>query len=191
MLFTKREMSVQDLVAGELFVKENLIDVYGWPITSKLVEEQLHLDVVKEQMADDVEAELRPCSTDRFNGLIRLNEKYLDDENFEYLHEVLHYLVDVGVGQRVNKVYTRKRQGNNDDAHERRIDYLTAVTLVPGNELIKEIRYYRQHFLTIDETKFMIELQQKYKCTTECLNRRLKEVHAIRRAKRFPIGANV
>lgn len=185
MLFNKKKMSVQELFDGEQKVKTKLIDEYGWPITTESVKQNLSLIIEKVDLDDDIEAMLTP--DDRANGRIQINTKYADDETFDYLHEVIHYIEDVGVGNKVTRSYPRLHAGNREDPHERQIDYMAAVALVPGNELLRRIEYYRNHWHSIDEIRFMHDLQKEFKCSAACLRERLKEVHTLRRHRLLPL----
>ena len=175
--------SVEELMQGEKWVKENLTDVYGWPLSEETIEKELCLRVEFVKLDDELEAELVPDST--VNGCIKVNNIYSGNGEFRYLHEVVHYVLDVGVGKKVVKSYPRKRVDNGCDEHERKVDYLAAVALIPAIELDAKIREFRKRWFVTDEVAFMKELQEKYSCSEKCLRRRFQEVHKIRKSAEF------
>lgn len=184
-MFRRKTMSLQELLDGEKKVKSALLDTYGWPLTIASIEEKLSLIVEHAPLDDNLEAVLIP--DEHANGRIQLNEKYVDDEEFDYLHEVIHYLVDVGIGEKVQRTYPRQRVGNSNDPHERTIDYMAAVALVPGNKLLMRLEEYRKQWFKIDEIKFMESLQKEFKCSASCLRKRVRDVHRLRRHKLLPL----
>lgn len=179
----KRLPSVDELMQGEVWVKENLTDVYGWPLSEETIEKKLCLRVEFVKLDDELEAELVPDS--RLNGCIKVNNKYSGNGEFRYLHEVVHYVLDVGVGEKVVQKYPRKRIDNSCNEHERKVDYLAAVALIPAVKLYAEIKEFRKKWFVTDEVAFMKELQKRYSCSEKCLRRRFQEVHKLRKSKEF------
>lgn len=184
-MFKKRKAlpSVDVLIQGERWVKENLTNVYGWPLTEEIIEKELNLRIEFVKLSDDLEAELVPDTLT--NGCIQVNNTYSGNGEFRYLHEVVHYIHDVGVGRKVIKHYPRKRVDNGCDEHERKVDYLAAVALIPAEKLNADIARFRKKWFVTNEVEFMKELQKKYSCSEKCLRRRFQEVHKIRRCKDF------
>ena len=153
------------------------------PISKKVVQEQINLDIQTLDLSPDIEAILQPSNCEERNGTIIINKLYEYDGEFEYMHEVIHYIVDVGIDKKVDKEFRRKHSENSSDEHEREIDARAAATLIPIFLLLKDIETYKKNFLRIDEVAFMKELREKYSCSQACLEKRLREVHRIRKDK--------
>lgn len=179
--------NADELWEGEIWVKDHLIDKYGWPLSKEVVEGRMHLAITSSLLDKDLEAILVPDDNQDYNGRILINSLYEDDGEFEYMHEVIHYVLDVGVGKKVNTEFSRHRTGNSNDAHERIVDYYAAVALAPGEKLVEDIKRYRKKWFVTDEASFMRELQKKYSCSEECIRQRFKEVHRLIRKKKMKI----
>ena len=70
-------------------------------------------------MADDNEAELIPIDDSNYYGLIRLR-KELKKHKFAYIHEIIHYIFDVGYGNKVDECFFRKKKGKTNSHEEQR-----------------------------------------------------------------------
>lgn len=184
-LFQRDKMYIDKLRKGEEIVKTRLLDVCGWPVTTESVAEKLSLIVEYADIEDKYEAKL--ISDCNANGKIIVNTKHPGDDEFNYLHEVIHYVIDVGIGKKVDANYSRKYKGNSSIEHERDIDYMASVALIPGNELLKYLEHYRRQWYKINEVEYMKELEKKFKCSETCLQKRLREVHLLRKHKLLPI----
>ena len=85
------------------------------------------------ELPEDVEATLLPTSNEKYHGVIKILKELTS--NFSYMHEIIHYLKDVGAGNRVQKVYARKKQGKTDSAEEQDVNYLTAAASMPYSQI--------------------------------------------------------
>ena len=179
----KEILSLDELLSVELNVKNKLFERYGWPISKDVVREQMNLDIQTLDLSPDIEAILQPSCSEEKNGEILVNRLYEDDGEFEYMHEVIHYIIDIGVGKKVDKEFRRKHSENSSDAHEREIDSTAAATLIPIFLLLHDIDRYRKNIWLTDEVAFMQELREKYSCSQACLEKRFKEVHRLKKDK--------
>lgn len=178
----KKTLDASKLLQGEIWVAKEIRERLGWPITEDKVTEVLGLDIKRQVLGARIEAQLCPASSaTNFNGQIIINSMYEEDSVFDYMHEVVHYIHDVGVGNKVDHNFTRKHENNRIDETERQIDFLTAVSLIPIDELAKDIDYYNKHWYILNEARYTRKLLQKYKCSKECLMQRYSEVHTVRR----------
>lgn len=139
----------------------------------------LKLEYVDQDEFDpNTEAELRPCSEDDYLGLIRVSKKYINTK-FAYVHEIIHYLKDVGVGNRVEKIYARKTKGNTKDSHEQEVNYATAATILKYQDMKKYIVAYDQSKPKMDELKFVNDICLKYGQERTTVIRRIQEVRLL------------
>lgn len=135
--------------------------------------------VRKNDMQKKVEASLGPIEDKRYNGVIRIN---IDSKNsdFNYIHEIMHYIMDVGVGNKVNKVYTRKKCGHTDCFHEQVINYMAAAYCMPRDEIEKTVDTIDDSWIDINFAKYIRKLGEKYHQTDDAVARRIQEIRKIR-----------
>lgn len=129
------------------------------------------------EMPEDVEATLSPSENKNYYGTIRILEN-ADISNFSYMHEIIHYLRDVGKEKMVSKTFTRKKQGKTDSAAEQDINYLTAAAIMPFEQISKIINDYEEMNLS-EEKEFIALTAQKYGQNEEAVFRRLIEVRNL------------
>lgn len=172
-------LPVKQMLALEEWVEKVKQQGYIWPMSIKDVKEKLNLDVVEKQLDSSLEARLIPPTSDSSNGVIEVNTQYSTKDQFGYAHEVVHYLKDVGVGNKVTHPYSRLSSPSDIDQHEREIDYCTAAYTIPKDSLADEIKRYRKNWYAIDEVKFFNDLMSKYSCKRECLILRIKEIQKM------------
>lgn len=129
-------------------------------------------------MADDNEAELLPIDDDKYNGLIRLR-KELEKNKFAYIHEIIHYIFDVGYGKKVTKPFARKRKGKTNSREEQRTNYMTAAYIMPLEQIVNFLQEYDYSIPKTDELKFVRDLQKEYEQNEVTVVRRIREVRRI------------
>lgn len=130
-----------------------------------------------DEMPRDVEATLSPSESKKYLGTIKVLEN-ADITRFSCIHEIIHYLRDVGEGQVVSKNYTRKKQGKTDSADEQDINYLTAATIMPFEQISKLLKSYEE--MSCDEEREFIALTaQKYDQNEDAVLRRFIEVRNL------------
>lgn len=152
---------------------------FRWPMSVEDVKRQLNLDVIEKDLGCNLEARLVPPINADSNGVIEINTRTSSDNKFGYAHEVVHYLKDVGVNNKVSKEYSRLVHPSSIDPHERDIDYCTAAFSIPKKDLADEIKKYRENWYKTDEITFFKRLLTKYSCNKECLLLRIKEIRKL------------
>lgn len=129
-------------------------------------------------MADDDEAELLPNDDGNYYGLIRLR-KELEKHKFAYIHEIIHYIFDVGYGNKVTKCFSRKRRGKTDSHEEQRTNYMTAAYIMPYEQIKEELNNYDHSNPKMDEIAFIHKLGTRYEQSDTAVIRRIREVRKL------------
>lgn len=144
-----------------------------------ILKDNLRLDVQymgNDELPADVEALLEPSTDNRYLGVIKI----LADRTtkFPYMHEIMHYIRDVGVGNKVNRVYTRKVTGKTDSEEEQEINYLTAAAVMPISKVKEDLPGFEQTDSSSEDI-FIDEMVKKYGQEYETVRRRFIEVRSI------------
>ena len=126
----------------------------------------------------NTEAELRPCEDKNYYGLIRLNNNYVNTR-FAYMHEIIHYLMDVGFGNYVTKVFSRRTKGNTIDNHEQEINYATAATILRYSQMKDIILKYDRSKPKMDELAMVNDICKEYGQEQTTVIRRVQEVRKL------------
>ncbi len=129
-------------------------------------------------MADDNEAELLPIDGDSYYGLIRLGKR-TEKYKFAYIHEIMHYIFDVGYGNKVTKCFSRKKKGKTNSHEEQRINYITAAYIMPFEQIVNELYKYDHSIPKMDEIAFIRTLQTRYEQSETAVIRRIREVRKL------------
>lgn len=141
---------------------------------------KLGLEVIycePDELPTDVEATLSPPKDKEHLGTIRVLEN-TNVTKFSYIHEIIHYLKDVGEGNVVSKTFTRKKRGQTDSIGEQDINYLTAATIMPFERVSRILSNYEK--LSHDEEKELItHMAQEYGQTEDAVSRRIIEVRDL------------
>lgn len=113
-----------------------------------------------------------------YNGIIRYtcNGDKDYEANFDLVHEIMHYLNDVGVEKKVTKSFARMYHGKRRGYHEQMIDYYTAVATIPKESLQERIRIKGGN--PYDDW-FVEELTDIYKQPKNMIIRRIGEIEAL------------
>ena len=113
-----------------------------------------------------------------YNGVVRYvrNGDKDYESNFDIIHEIMHYLNDVGAGKQVTKSFARVYHGNQRGYHEQVIDYYAAAVAIPKESLQERIRLHGGD--PYDKT-FVTQLTDVYKQPKETIVRRIGEVMAL------------
>ena len=187
MLFKKKK---QSLSIKEMIEIENWLTSVCYPEIGRISSEEelskkLKLKVeyvAAEDLDDHVEAELSPISDNRYNGLIKVNSSCIG-KSFAYLHEIMHYIYDVGIGKKVDRVFTRMARGHTEGAHEQKINYMTAAFTMRYDKIEPRIRAYDESRPKMDAVKFVDALSHEYNQPRSVVVRRIQEIRRIRRKK--------
>ncbi len=138
----------------------------------------LKLEIVKDNESDlprAVKGLLDAPKTESYYGTIRFipdgAEKYT--ENFDIIHEIIHYLHDVGVGKRVDKSFARVHHGYQRGYQEQVRDYFTAAAAIPMESLQERISSYDGDPYDDEFVHYLMDIyQQPY----NAVKRRIGEV---------------
>lgn len=126
------------------------------------------------------EAMLTHCEDENYNGLIVLRRK-LESFKFACIHEIIHYIFDVGYGEKVpvDVCYSRGETGKTIGIKEQGTNYLTAAYIMPYDEIAEEIKEYDNSKPKMDELKFLRNLELKYEQSRLAVIRRIREVRRL------------
>lgn len=131
-----------------------------------------------EGFGDGVVAELIPPrdGDEECHGVIRINEKYSKkNKDFSYMHEIMHYILDVGINNKVAKQYTRMDTGKTENAHEQEINYAAIAYCMPLNEVLEEIKAFDRSENCCNYNFLIESLMEKYSKDRTTVLRRLRE----------------
>lgn len=134
--------------------------------------------VAAEELPQDTEAVLMPYTEENYVGLIKLPEKFRNI-SFGCIHEIVHYLKDVGNGKHVTKTFTRKTTGKTENSHEQEINYITAAYIMPLSEIQARLKKYDKSSPKEDELLLIQELQKKYGQNRSAIIRRIQEARKL------------
>lgn len=154
------------------------IDKDDFGIDIDLLTKDLKLQVkVSEDIPETYRSSLNEPDTEGYNGLILHSEdktRYAD--RFDIIHEIVHYLVDVGNGKKVDKSFARVHRGNARGHREQIIDYYVAAITIPQDDLRKRIS---KHAGDPYDKQFIAELMEFYKQPEDTIIRRIGEVKVL------------
>lgn len=170
------QLSLDKMIECELKLKAiNFFDQYS--LEDQDLPGKLKLKVEYLSIVDgDVEARLAPIQDQAYNGVIQIRED-LKNSKFVDAHEIIHYIFDVGVGKRVEKIYTKPKTGQSD-LSEQCVNYLTAAAIMPCNEVLKDIKNYDNN-PAMGALQFVRKLQEKYHQEEIMIIRRIREIRAL------------
>lgn len=183
----RRMLSVEDMLKYEQWIEEEEgKDITSFDNYSKLADE-LNLKVKylsDNEMSKNTEAELSPIDENTgFLGLITIKDAYKETK-FAYMHEIIHYLYDVGKGKRVKEKFTRMVKGKTKDKHEQDINYITAAATMKMADIKKAIQKYDEQKPFVDELNFINELSKRYNQSPDAVIRRIQEVRRLSKVKK-------
>lgn len=171
-------LPVEKVEEVELWMEQKCRPLIGNCKSEEEMAERLHLKVEfvpPNRLSPHVEAELSPIEDPNFQGVIRINSEYQNNA-FSYLHEIMHYLIDVGAGNQVQQTYTRKSTGCVDSDHDQEINYAMASFMMPYAEMLKAIENYDKNKFRMNEIKFVSDLARKYRQSDRAIIHRIQEV---------------
>lgn len=179
--YNQRYINIKKMVDLEDSLGHYKIEQYceNGKLSDSKLEKELRLDVQyleKSEMPKDVEATLSPSSDEKYYGVIKILKG--SKTKFPYIHEIMHYLKDVGIGKKVEREYTRKVKGKTDSIAEQDINYLTAASVMP----ISKIETYLEDFERItgkEEEVFLRKMARQFEQDTDAVLRRFIEVRSL------------
>lgn len=184
----KKRFTVEEMIEMEKELKDSELYSLGLNADDKDLSEKLKLKVeYVTDMEEDNEAELVPIEDDRYFGLIRVR-KELEKYKFAYIHEIIHYIFDVGYGKKVTKCFTRKKKGKTDSPEEQQTNYKAAAYIMSWDKMTKELYAYDNQKPKMDELKFLRNMQEKYEQSEEMVIRRIREVRRMNKKEHAKIS---
>lgn len=178
----KKGFTVAEMAEMENALKNSSLCLMKLDAADEELSDKLGLKVeYVTNMADDNEAELLPIENGDYYGLIRVR-KELKKYKFAYVHEIIHYIFDVGCGNKVTKCFSRKKKGRTDSPEEQRINYMTAAYIMPVEQIKKELYEYDHSVPKMDELAFIRTLQMRYEQSETAVIRRIREVRKLSKA---------
>lgn len=186
MFFNKKyALSVHEMIELEKRLRASVLYSPDMMTTDEELSDKLHFKIeYVDKMDDDNEAELLPIESDKYWGLIRLR-KESQNNRFAYMHEVMHYIFDVGYGNKVTKKFTRKKREKTANREEQKINYTAAAYIMPYEDILTELNAYDVSRPKMDEIKFVRNLRSKYNQSETATLRRIREVRKISKAGGF------
>lgn len=182
LIFRKKMLPIETMVELEQWIEDLPPDI-NRSLGDKDLPEKLGLKVEyvdHRKLPEDTEAELRPTDVPGYHGLIRINNNF-KHTLFPYMHEIIHYLKDVGIGNNVTQVFTRKSTGKTKTEDEQRVNYLTASAVMRYRDIKKALDKYDAEWPKVDELVFVDSLCKKYQQDRVAVMRRIREVRRLHR----------
>jgi len=185
MIFKKR-LSVEKMMELEDLLAHSPLAEIGFAKTDEELAETLGLEIQvvhDDDLPRDTEAALDHNENPKYFGLIQVKQTYRSSM-FACIHEIIHYVFDVGCGNLVQESFERKVRGKTQDAHEQEINYMTASYSMPFTQIKEAIRQYEDSVPKMDELVFIDSLCKRYGQERESVLRRIREVKRIDRSRR-------
>lgn len=188
-MFNLRRKGLPTSVMIELedSLNKSKLHEYGADKDDNYLAKEFNLEVIfvdDTAMEHGIEAELAPPIHDGYNGVIRIRES-LRPNPFAFTHELMHYVFDVGVGNVVQRTFTRKARGVHKSEHEQCIDYRAAANRMRYDKMVMEIAHYDQASPKMNPVSFVNHLCATYKVDSTSAIRRVQEVRALKAQKKF------
>lgn len=183
MFIHRKSLSVEKMIELEEKLEHSPLAEIGFAKTDKELADRLGLEIVVVHDGDlpkDTEATLTHNNNAKYKGLIQVKRTYRRSM-FACIHEVIHYVFDVGCGNCVQGSFERKVRGKTQDAHEQEINYMTASYSMPFAQIKEDIRRYNNSVPRADELVFIRDLCERYGQERESVLRRIREVKRIDR----------
>lgn len=180
-MFLKRKtrdlpVAVTDRLEHEL--QESVLGQDSRTLSDEEVAKRFNLSLeIDDSLPYDTEAVLdKPDRPDVF-GTIRVKQKYKASQ-FSCVHEIIHYVFDVGPGKSVETKYTRKAQGYTQDLKEQKTNYMAAAYIIPYDKLYNDLREFYQTYPR-DESRFIVKMCKKYNQPRVAVLRRIREIKRL------------
>ncbi len=181
MFFNKRQITVDRMIELEIELSKSKLAEFQNVVSGEELAEELGLKVsyVPPQSFDlGVEAELVVPKTSDYYGEIRILNS-LAHTPFAFMHEIVHYVFDVGYGNKVSETYSRKIKGMNKPVREQEVDYIAAANCMRYDKILAAIREYDNASPRMNANVFVNGLCVKYGQDRRMVVRRIREVRSI------------
>lgn len=184
-----RKLSIEEMLESEDWIDQVWDSAMAGCSSASDLADKLLLSVEyvpSSELGDDIEAVLSPTTAKKHNGAIKISSAY-KNKSFSFVHELIHYLMDVGIGNQVDKVFARKKKGRDKSHHEQVVDFRTAAASMRYQEIKKDIIRYDKSKPKLDELRFVDELCKKYSQEPDSVLKRIREVRREYYAKKEKI----
>lgn len=185
MFFHNTRLPVEKMVELEEALAQSPLAEIGYAKTDVELAKILGLEIAVVQndaLPADTEATLDHSDNPDYFGLIQVKQMYRRSQ-FACIHEIIHYVFDVGTGNYVQQCYARKIRGRTQSPHEQEINYMTASYSMPYDQIKEAIRQYNASSPRMDELVFIHDLCRHYDQERETVLRRIREVKRIARCR--------
>ena len=132
----------------------------------------------RDELPKETEAMLCPAGDEAHLGLIKI-QKDCVMSNFSFRHELIHYFRDVKVGNKVTTEFARKVKGKTPNAEEQEINYLTAASIMPVNEISAFLGDFENASTPEAEKSLLSSLAVRYAQDENAVLRRIIEVRCL------------
>lgn len=183
-MFNNR-LSVEKMIELEDKLTQSPLAEIGFAKTDEELAKILGLEIVvvhNDELPRDTEAMLTPNDNPRYFGLIQVKQKYRHSV-FACIHEIIHYVFDVGCNKYVQETFERKIRGKTKGSHEQEINYMAASYSMPFIQIKEAIQNYNDSSPKADELVFIHDLCKRYGQGRESVLRRIREVKRIDRIR--------
>lgn len=183
-MFNNR-LSVGKMIELEDKLTQSPLAEIGFAKTDEDLAKLLGLEIVvvhDDELSKDTEAMLTHNDNPRYFGLIQVKQKYRRSV-FACIHEIIHYVFDVGCNEYVQETFERKVRGKTKDSHEQEINYMAASYSMPFVQIKEAIQNYNDSSPKADELVFIHDLCERYGQERESVLRRIREVKRIDRSR--------
>ena len=139
----------------------------------------LKLEIISDSspMTENKRCVLSTSDSPECNGAIHVwrGETDQKSKNFDILHEIVHYLKDVGVGKKVSKSFARTHHsdGYRRGHREQIVDYYAAAMAIPEESLRDRIKTCSRDPYS---EEFVNKMMEVYEMPRETVVRRINEV---------------
>lgn len=183
MLWKETEVKVASMKRLEKELKGYSIEAYRDPKDSSdnaLANAlKLHVEHCSEgELPKDTEAMLCPAKEEPYLGVIKI-QRNCAAAKFSFRHELIHYFRDVKVGNRVTKEFARKIKGKTPSNSEQEVNYLTAASIMPVEEICTKLEEFENIISDDEEKAFLSILAKEYDQSVRAVLRRLVEVRRL------------
>ena len=165
--------------------ESKLFDMDSYRRKSDAPDEQLaqNLNLVvkycdSDELPRDTKATLSPAEDQTHYGIIKI-QKDCAFSSFPFRHELIHYFRDVKAGNRVTSEFARKRKGKTPNDKEQDVNYLTAASIMPLEEIGGKLDEFERKSTQEAEKDFLSALSKQYEQNESAVLRRLIEVRAL------------
>lgn len=131
-----------------------------------------------DELPEDTEAMLCPVEDAAHLGVIKI-QKDCATTSFSFRHEIIHYFRDVKVGNRVTVELARKIKGKTPNDEEQEVNYLTAASIMPLEEISAKLDEFESVVSQEAEKVFLSDLAKKYEQDEDAVLRRIVEVRCL------------